>query len=43
MMSHTSKRARRSAPIDIGAWIAALLALSPLAILAWAIETSGLA
>lgn len=42
-MSRYSKRARSAVPIDIGAWIAALLALSPLAVFAWAIETNGLA
>lgn len=42
-MTRKSHRARRAAPIDIGAWIAALLALSPLAAFAWAIETNGLA
>ena len=42
-MSRKSKPVRRGAPIDIGAWIAALLALSPLAVFAWAIETNGLA
>ncbi|WP_294329181.1 hypothetical protein [uncultured Sphingomonas sp.] len=42
-MTRNSKRARTAAPVDIGAWIAALLALSPLAVFAWAIETNGLA
>ena len=42
-MSRKSKRARRSAPIDVGAWIAALLALSPLAAFACAIEWAGFA
>jgi hypothetical protein len=42
-MSRKSKRVRRSAPIDVGAWIAALLALSPLAAFAWAIEWAGFA
>jgi hypothetical protein len=42
-MSRNSHRARRSAPIDVGAWIAALLALLPLAAVAWAIELTGLA
>ncbi|UYY77164.1 hypothetical protein [Sphingomonas sp. R1] len=41
-MSHLSK-GRRRAPADIGAWIAALLALAPLAAFAWAIELTGLA
>ncbi|WP_277600222.1 hypothetical protein [Sphingomonas sp. ABOLE] len=42
-MSRKSNRARRSAPIDVGAWIAALLALSPLAAFAWVIEVTGFA
>lgn len=42
-MSRKSRRMRNRAPLDIGAWIAALLALSPLAVFAWAIELNGLA
>ncbi len=42
-MSRKHKRGRASAPLDIGAWIAALLALAPLAALAWAIDLTGLA
>lgn len=42
-MSRKSKRVRSAAPIDIGAWIVALLALSPLAAFAWAVELTGLA
>ncbi|WP_269747836.1 hypothetical protein [Sphingomonas sp. TDK1] len=42
-MSRKSKRVRVSAPANIGAWIAALLALSPLAAFAWVIELTGLA
>ncbi|WP_313535807.1 hypothetical protein [Sphingomonas sp.] len=42
-MSRKSKRARPAAPIDIGAWITALLALSPLAAFAWLIEFNSLA
>jgi hypothetical protein len=42
-MSRKSKRTRSAAPIDIGAWIAALLALSPLAVFAWVMELNGLA
>ncbi|WP_281252168.1 hypothetical protein [Sphingomonas azotifigens] len=42
-MSRKSKRVRRSAPLDVGAWITALLALSPLAAFAWAIGLTGLA
>lgn len=42
-MPRKSRRARASAPIDVGAWIAALLALSPLAVFAWAIEWAGFA
>ncbi len=42
-MSRKSKRVRQAAPLDIGAWIAALLALAPLAAFAWAIGLTGLA
>ncbi|WP_272941578.1 hypothetical protein [Sphingomonas elodea] len=42
-MSRKSRPGRRQAPLDIGAWIAALLALFPFVAIAWAIERSGLA